>query len=185
MESSTSRWLIAAYRPVSLFSLRMTHATSKGGKTLVGPTPYAVKMAILDACFRAYEGTKAKEGARDVFEWIKGREVRFRPPKHCIVNNTFVKALDWSREPVDGPFHNTIVYREFAFFGGDELLIGMGADGLTPEQIATLKRVFAHVNYLGKRGGFWQFTGAETHEGELPFGFTVPRTEVSFEQAGT
>src|SRR5260370_1106544 len=82
------RWLIAAYWPVSLFSLRMTHATSKGGKTLVGPTPYAVKMAILDACFRAYEGTKADEGARTVFEWIKGRAVRFRPPKHCIVNNT-------------------------------------------------------------------------------------------------
>src|ERR1700722_18200764 len=49
-----AEWLVAAYSPVTMFSLRMTHATSKGGKTLVVPTPYAVKMALLDVCFRRF-----------------------------------------------------------------------------------------------------------------------------------
>ena len=109
-------WVIAAYRPVTLFSLRMTHATNKGGKTLVVPTPYAVKMAFLDACFRQYPPKEALDVAHRTFDFLKRRSVYVRPPKHCVVNNTFVKVLDWSREPSSGPFRNTIAYREFAFF---------------------------------------------------------------------
>jgi len=175
-------WLIAAYRPVTLFSLRMTHATSKGGKTLVVPTPYSVKMALLDACFRCYSSAAALGWARKVFDCLKRREIQVRPPKHCVVNNTFIKVLDWSREPVNGPFRNTIVYREFAFFGGDDLLIAIEAAGLTEEDQSVLEQLFAHINSLGKRGGFWQFVGSELVEGALPFGFTVPRPEATFEQ---
>lgn len=181
-EPGSGGWLIAAYRPVTLFSLRMTHATSKGGKTLVTPTPYAVKMAFLDACFRRYPAAEAEVRARAVFDWVKAREIRFRPPEHCVVNNTFMKVLDWSREPVDGPFRNTIAYREFAFFGGDELLIAVGTAGLTAEAGVALEELFAHINSLGKRGGFWQFAGCERVTGELPFGFTVPSLAASFEQ---
>ncbi len=182
MESSTSRWLIAAYRPVTLFSLRMTHATSKGGKTLVVPTPYSVKMALLDACFRCFGSAEALDSAHKVFDWIKGREIQVRPPKHCVVNNTFIKVLDWSREPVDGPFKSTIVYREFAFFSGDDLLLAIDAAGLSEEDQSVLAQLFAHINTLGKRGGFWQFIGSERVEGTLPFGFTVPRPTATFEQ---
>ena len=175
-------WLIGAYRPVTLFSLRMTHATSKGGKTLVVPTPYSVKMALLDACFRCYSAEVALGMARKVFDCLKRREIRVRPPKHCIVNNTFVKVLDWSREPLEGPFRNTIVYREFAFFGGDDLLLAIEATGLSDADQSVLKQLFAHINGLGKRGGFWQFVGSEQIEGALPFGFTVPRPDATFEQ---
>ena len=175
-------WLVGAYRPVTLFSLRMTHATSKGGKTLVVPTPYSVKMALLDACFRCYSAEVALGMARKVFDCLKRREIRVRPPKHCIVNNTFVKVLDWSREPLEGPFRNTIVYREFAFFGGDDLLLAIEATGLSDADQSVLKQLFAHINGLGKRGGFWQFMGSELIEGALPFGFTVPRPEATFEQ---
>lgn len=175
-------WLIAAYRSVTLFSLRMTHATSKGGKTLVVPTPYSVKMALLDACFRRYSSEEALEWAVKVFEWLKRREVRARPPKHCVVNNTFIKVLDWSREPVDGPFRSTIAYREFAFFGGDELLLAIDVTGLGEEDQCVLEQLFGHINNLGKRGGLWQFVGSERVKGALPFGFTVPRPDASFEQ---
>jgi len=178
-------WLIAAYRPVTLFSLRMTHATSKGGKTLVAPTPYAIKMALLDACFRRFSATEATAKARAVFDWLKGREIRLRPPRHCVVNNTFVKVLDWSREPVDGPFRNTIAYREFAFFAGDDLLVAVGVAGLSAEDRSVLVDLFAHVNSLGKRGGFWQFAGSERIQGALPFGFTVPHLDASPEQIAT
>jgi len=182
MESPKARWLIAAYRPVTLFSLRMTHATSKGGKTLVVPTPYAVKMALLDACFRLFPSSEALGAARRVFDCIKRRQISARPPKNCVVNNTFIKVLDWSREPVDGPFKSTIVYREFAFFSGDDLLLAMDASALSEADQSLLEQLFAHINTLGKRGGLWQFTGIERIDGPLPFGFTVARPDASFEQ---
>jgi hypothetical protein len=160
----------------------MTHAMSKGGKTLVVPTPYSVKMALLDACFRCFSSEAALGWARKVFDCLKRREIRVRPPKHCVVNNTFIKVLDWSDKPVSGPFRNTIVYREFAFFGGDDFFLAIEAAGLSDEDQFVLKQLFAHINGLGKRGGFWQFVGSERIEGELPFGFTVPRPEATFEQ---
>lgn len=181
-ERSAGSWLIAAFRPVTLFSLRMTHATSKGGKTLVVPTPYSVKMALLDACFRRYPSAEASEWAHRIFDCLKIREIHMRPPKHCVVNNTFIKVLDWSRDPVDGPFRNTIAYREFAFFGGDDLLLALEADGLSEEELTSLEQLFAHINSLGKRGGFWQFVGSNRLAGDLPFGFTAPRPRATFEQ---
>ena len=83
---------------------------------------------------------------------------------------------------MNGPFKNTIVYREFAFFGGDEMLLAIESAGLTEEDQSALEQLFAHINSLGKRGGFWQFMGAERVEGDLPFGFTIPRPDASFEQ---
>ena len=174
---ATCAWLIARYRPVSLFSLRMTHATSKGGKTLVVPTPYAVKMALIDACFRRFDRSEALNRAREVFDWIKRCQVRFRPPKHCIVQNTFAKMLDHWREG-DLPFRQTIVYREFAYFGesGEEgdLLVAISASALAPGQRGVIQDLFAHINSFGKRGSFFQFTEGALLEGELPVGYTIP-----------
>lgn len=179
---SGESWIIAAYQPVTLFSLRTTYATSKGGKTLVVPTPYSVKMALLDACFRRFSSVDAPSWARRMFDCLKRREIQVRPPKYCVVNNTFVRVLDWSRDQKDGPFKNTIAYREFAFFAGDEMLLALRCRGLAEEDRAVLKQLFAHLNSLGKRGGFWQFTGAYCLEGDLPFGFTVPRLRATFKQ---
>jgi hypothetical protein len=169
-----TEWLLAAYCPLTMFSLRMTHATSKGGKTLVVPTPYAVKMALLDTCFRRFPAAEAHRMALTVFDWIKSRQIRIRPPKHCLVTNTFVKILDWNRDEGD-PFRRTIAYRELAFFGGDDLLLALDADGLDATARRTLIELFAHINSLGKRGGFIQFNGATLHQGELPAGFSLPR----------
>jgi hypothetical protein len=176
-----AEWLVVAYNPVTMFSLRMTHATSKGGKTLVAPTPYSVKMALLDACFRRFAAAEALERARVVFEWIKARLVRIRPPKHCLVTNTFIKVLDWNREG-DDPFRSTIAYRELAFFGGDDLLVALAADNLDRDQRRTIMELFAHISSLGKRGGFVQFTSAEIQAGDLPWGFTAPRAELMPDQ---
>jgi hypothetical protein len=168
-----------------MFSLRMTHATSKGGKTLVVPTPYSLKMALLDACFRRFPAGEAAAWAPRVFDWLKGRDIRVRPPEHCVVNNTFVKVLDWSREETDGPFRNTIVYREFAFFQGGDMLVALASQGLSEHERRTIEELLAHINSLGKRGSFWQFTGTRTIEGDLPYGFTVPRTEASLSQTAS
>ena len=171
--TSPHEWLVTTYQPVTMFSLRMTHATSKGGKTLVVPTPYVVKMALLDACFRRFPAAEALSRARIVFDWIKPREIRFRPPKHCLVTNTFQKVLDWSRDGPD-PFRQTIAYRELAFYGGDDLLVALAVDGLRADERQILIELFAHINSLGKRGGFVQFTGTEVCTGPLPWGIHRP-----------
>ncbi len=165
-------WLVAEYEPVSLFSLRMSNTTSKGGKTLVVPTPYAVKMALIDACFRAYDGEEAQRTARSVFDALKGRRIRFRPPPHCVVQNTFVKALDAERDG-DLPFKQTIVYREFAAFSGGTLAVAVEVGGMSEADCALVEKLFRHINSIGKRGSFWQCVGAGRTSGPIPDGYTA------------
>ena len=45
-------WVLATYQPTTFFSLKPSNATSSGGKTLLTPTPYAIKMGLLDAAIR-------------------------------------------------------------------------------------------------------------------------------------
>ena len=45
--------MVAKYLPTALFSLKTSQATSSVGRTLVVPTMYAIKMALVDAGFRA------------------------------------------------------------------------------------------------------------------------------------
>jgi hypothetical protein len=58
-------WMLAKYRPTGIFSLKSSATTSSGAKTLLVPTMYAVKMALVDAAFRSGE-----DGER-VFEEVK------------------------------------------------------------------------------------------------------------------
>lgn len=172
MVDQGNSWLVAAFEPVCLFSLRMTNTTSKGGKTLVVPTPYAVKMALIDACFRAEGRSVAHATARKVFDVVKPRRIRFQPPPHCVVQNTFVKVLDAER---DGnlPFKQTIVYREFASFSGGPLEIAMDSSHLMTEELKLIEELFWHINSIGKRGSFWQCVGVHTLKNVLPSTFTA------------
>ncbi|HLI47385.1 MAG TPA: hypothetical protein VKV18_01670 [Chthonomonas sp.] len=182
-------WLLVTYYPVSLFSLRTTYATSKGGKTLLVPTPYAVKMALLDACFRCFDPPSAATQAVRVFDLIKQRDFRFRPPKHCLVQHTFIKILEPTRgedgqaKEEDGqstasPFKSTVAYREFAYFDG-ELTIAIDASDWSDEETALIQKLAACVNSFGKRGSFWQYASFKTCKGPLPFGFTCPHDKIN------
>lgn len=153
MNGKDPDWLIAQFEPVCLFSLRMTNTTSKGGKTLLVPTPYSVKMALIDACFRSEDSTIAKVTAQRTFDLVKGRRIRFLPPPHCVVQNTFVKALDAER---DGnlPFKQTIVYREFVYFAGGPLKIAVDSSAWVLEEVGLIERLFWHINSLGKEEVF-------------------------------
>lgn len=51
-------WVSAEYEATALFTLKPALATSSGGKTLLVPTPYSIKMALLDVACRL-EGSRS------------------------------------------------------------------------------------------------------------------------------
>lgn len=157
-------WLLARYKPTGLFSLKSSATTSSGTKTLLVPTMYAVKMALVDAAFRS-----GKDGA-EVFELVKPLELRFRPPEHAAVTHGFVK-IQREREVKDkknqaavelkqkSPFQPTVAYREFCAFEG-ELTVAINIE----DEASWLEELLPTISYFGKRGSFFQFSGLEYSE---------------------
>ncbi len=164
------RWLIARYVPTALFSLKASTATSSVGKTLVVPTPYAIKMALVDAGFRS--GLPESDCA-ELLASLVPVGVRISPPESAIVTQTFVKIRQEPKNPNPmHPYTASIAYREVVFHQGTwrwAFDLGHGDEGLA-ERIAYLA---PRISYIGKRGSFVQFDGLE-RAAELSTGYTVP-----------
>ena len=154
-------WVVADYEATALFSLKPASATSSGGRTLLVPTPFAIKMALLDVICRV-EGVAAAES---VCNWLSAAQVAIRPPQRIVVNNTFLKVLRPRNNPAKegsadmGYFGRTITYREFAYYG-DSFAIAIEVQ--QEEHANRLQRWLMHINYLGKRGGFIQVLDVPT-----------------------
>lgn len=179
MVKDKGSWLLLSYVPVSLFSLRMVHATSKGGKTLLVPTPYVIKMALIDACFRTYEDSEATIQAKKMFNLIKDKQVRIKPPQMCVLNSSFGRVKQEARGAPAGIYDSTIAYREFCFYGGLEtddkyLIIALEVKKLVDDEIKFLERIAARVNYFGKRCSFFQFVKSDLLQEITLDGFTLP-----------
>jgi hypothetical protein len=172
-------WLIAEYQPTALFSLKPAWATSSGGKSLLLPTPFAIKMALLDAACRA-EGVQAAEV---IWPTIRDLTVALRGPKWLVVTNTFTKILKPRRTPAEpgsghaGPLQKTIGYREYVQHFGS-IAIGLQIED-TDIAEAMVNRLL-QINYLGKRGSFMQLMSSPQLVEELPSDFLViAQTEAS------
>jgi hypothetical protein len=171
LTSSIKPWLVAEYQPTALFSLKPAWATSSGGKSLLVPTPYALKMALLDAACRTEGVAKAKEA----WPWLRDLKVALRPSDQAIVTNLFTRILKPRRSqaqpgtPHAGPLGKTIAFREYVHFG-DSLGIALGGDKVSESQ---LEDWLLQVNYLGKRGGFVQLLSPPTLVDSLPPRFVV------------
>ncbi len=167
-------WVAADIRATALFSLRPATTTSAGGRTLPLPTPYAVKMALLDAAFHA-DGPAA--GAA-IFPVFREAAVALLPSERVTVTNTFQRVLKMARsdsggkaddeaaEEVDnqggsasGPLANTLGYRELAFLHGP-FVIAIGLRD--PCAVSSVASLLWRVNYLGRRGGFVQVMDVQT-----------------------
>jgi len=165
-------WLIAEYVSTTLFSLKPSWATSSGGKSLLLPTPYAIKMALLDALCRV-EGVAV---AQEMWPTIRACTVALRGPERIVVTNTFTKILKPRRGELapgsadSGPYQKTIGFREYVFHGGP-LGIGLSVEGRDLAQ--RIPGWLLNVNYLGKRGGFVQLMGAPQLVDSLPAGFVA------------
>lgn len=159
-------WIIAEYQPTALFSLRPHTATSSGGKTLIVPTPFAIKSALLDVAIR----TQGLAQGKQYFAALRDMEIAVRLPRRIVVNNTFSRVLRAARSPSPGqwPYQHTIAFREYVQFGGPMSLAFRG-----PLDAAILHTLLPQVNYLGRRGSFVQLCTSPETTDTLPEEFTV------------
>jgi len=164
------RWLVVGYLPTALFSLKASTATSSVGKTLLVPTGYAIKMALVDAAFRA---GLADEVCADLVRSLARVDRRISPPAYAVVTHTFVKIRQESRDadPLR-PYGPSIAYREFVYYQG---LWRWAFDLAHVDEQAAQRIAFLapRVNYVGKRGSFVQFTGVRRIV-DLSAEFTLP-----------
>lgn len=168
------RWLVFLFQPTALFSLKTSRATSTVGKTLLTPTPYAVKMAFVDAALRS--GLSADPGA--LIRWLAMATVHIGLPSEACVTGTIQKvrqesrAEDRKKDPATPPYKPTIALREMVHYLGTlspAFDLATCAAGL-PD---LLVRVAPALNYIGKRGSFMQYHGFQRRS-ELDATFTRP-----------
>jgi hypothetical protein len=162
-------WLALTYEPVAPFSLRPSLSTSAGGKTLLVPTPYAIKLALVDAEARR-KGAASAEG---LLTGLRTAAMAILPARRATVTNTFERVLKLYQakqkktandEEDDGdaeqgrPFVRTIRYREICLLSGP-LVVAVGLRD--PALVDAVLIAAHHVNYFGRRGGFFQLIEAE------------------------
>lgn len=170
-------WVVAEYEATSLFSLKPASATSSGGRTLLVPTPYAIKMAILDVAIR----TEGISIAEEVMGWLAKATVAIRPSEQIVVNNTFIKVLRPRRRPARdgsadaGYFQRTIAYREYAQLA-DNFEIALDVEQDIHANV--LRDYLMGINYLGKRGSFMQIQDVPHQTGKLTSDFIVIDGEI-------
>ncbi len=164
------RWLAAQFEATSLFSLKVSSATSSVGKTQVVPTPYAIKMALVDAAFRV---GLAESECDSLLRRLAGVEVRIAPASAAVVTHTFLKVRQESRDgdPLR-PYGSTIAYREVAHLG-DALVWAFDLCGADETTAWRLVELLPHICYIGKRGSFVRFVRF-WRLSELDAGFTQP-----------
>lgn len=165
-------WVVTEYEATTLFTLKPASATASGGKTLLVPTPFAIKMALLDAACRL-EGRQAGEVA---WEWIRSLVVALRPSEEVVVNNTFIKILKPRRNPAEpgsidaGYFNRTITYREYAHLVEP---FGIALEISDYSDVEALERWLVNINYLGKRGSFLQMVTPPQRTAELDLDYII------------
>lgn len=178
-------WLVTEFEAATLFSLKMSSATSSGGKTLLVPTPFAIKMALLDAACR----TRGVKEAEKVWTQIRDLNIALKPTPRVVVTNLFQKMLRPRRgesnlnDPDAGPFQKTIGYREYAQWDG---ALAMAFEATAQRESEWLVELLMNVNYLGKRGGFLQWRPPARWEETLPAEFVLATaTQSAFSIHGT
>lgn len=143
------------YSPVSLFSLKSSNSTNSGAKSLFLPSPYSIKMAILNQAItlggdlEKLSANKSKE-----FAYIRDAGIKYhlRVGSNFCVNNSFIKILKPARE--GGGFQQTVAFREYIFLSHPlEIIFQVKEE----DAMNYLKNYLHKINYFGKRGCFFQF----------------------------
>jgi len=185
-------WMVARFAPTALFSLKSAAATSSGGKTLICPTPFAIKMALLDAALR----TRGQPAGKQLWPVIQNLRLKIALPDRVAVINTFTKIVRPKKNgPSDDdgtglvtPLGSTIAYREYVSFGGTVSIAAQASMGDYLHD--ALPELFTHITYLGKRGSFLQLLAQPTaiDDGDLDAAtgwVALTQDQASFTMGGT
>lgn len=194
-EQGGQGWLTVSYQPVSLFSLKRSDATSMAARSNLVPTPYAIKMALLRVLLEEQGKLHSNDfdhWIKQEFAWIRNLQIFVQPPEKLIVNRNGYKLRYTgdsssykprfrelhSREIVDGdviPLQDGFVFREWVHLEGNLKICAGDSD-----RLLELEKLFAQINYFGKRGCFFQYLPDDTQHSAEPLfqpapgqGFTV------------
>jgi hypothetical protein len=179
-----SGWLVFKYAPVALFSLKSSRATSTAQKTLLTPTPYSAKMAILDAVLR----NGLTDDPESLVRWLARATLRIGVPGHACLTGTIqsirqeTREVERKRKPGLPTYRTSIGMREFVHYQG-AISLAFDLKSCVPELTDLLLFAAPAINYLGKRGGFIQYVGG-TRQAELDGTFTRAVDEVSSGDSG-
>lgn len=187
-------WLVARYLPVSLFSLKSASATASGGKTLLVPTPYALKMALVDAAIRTrglMEGERLFPLLRDLSIWLEAPQdliviKGFGKIQRLLKDKSNAEKASVAQEQGRWPMQPTIAYREYVYYR-DAFQLAFAAPN-EADLPSELSQILLSVNYLGKRGGFVQIMELPHLVEQLPnnhFIHLTPPTMEAFRMDGT
>ena len=143
------------YLPTALFSLKDSNATNSGAKSLFLPSPYAIKMAILNQAITiGGDLEKLATINSNFFSFIRDAKIDFyiEANSYFAVNNSFVKILKPSRS--DDGFGQTVAFREYIYLSSPlEIIFETQQEG----QKEYLQKFLHKNNYFGKKGCFFQF----------------------------
>lgn len=161
----------AIYIPTALFSLKDSNATNSGAKTLFLPSPYAIKMAILNQAITT-GGVDFNGKKNEKFSWVSRSRVYYRIQGSFCVNNSFVKILkpersDGKKEDDENDeeikaagFSRTVAFREYMHQTDEiEIIFDYSSKDMFSEKKwkEFLQSYLYKINYFGKRGCFFQF----------------------------
>ena len=188
-------WIVAQYLPVAPFSLKPAAATSSGGKTLLAPTPYAIKMALLDVAIR----TLGLADGERLFPDLRDLSISLAMPIDLVVIKGFSKIQRPLKDKGDEqkaleaqarghwPMQPTIAYREYVYYR-DAFQLALTSSSEERPLPSELYQLLTCINYFGKRGGFVQIVGPPQHLEQLPDGQFIeltPDTLRPFHTGGT
>ena len=173
-----NEWLVFAYCPTALFSLKTSRATSTVGKSLLIPTPYAVKMAFVDAALRHGLTHGLTSDSEGLVRMLAEAQVRIGVPNHACVTGTIQRVrqetrMEERKSDRRVPYYRpTIAMREVVSYSG-LLTVAFDLASCSETLADLLVRAAPAINYFGKRGSFMQYCGMERRN-VLDGSFTQP-----------
>lgn len=163
------------FQSTSLFSLKDSNSTNSGAKSLFLPSPYAIKMAILNQAI-TLDGIDFETGKEknEYFKMVRDANIDFCIQGSFCMNNCFVKILRVKEDKrgkkqkeagikFTSGVQNTISFREYLHINEPiEIIFTVK----TKDQKEFLKTYLHKINYFGKRGCFFQFIEYKKHTKE-------------------
>jgi hypothetical protein len=143
------------YKATALFSLKNSNSTNSGAKSLLLPSPYSLKMALINQAISVggdLDNLNSKNSS--MFQIIRDIKVSYylAPNTYFSISNSFIKILKPDRDG-DG-FKPTVAFREFIHVSNSiEIII----ETQNIECKIYLQKYLHKINYFGKRGSFFQF----------------------------